>query len=112
MQASGGRRTEEELPEHLAVVLEFAASAGEDSGGELLTEHRAGVELLRLALSDAGSLWAGMLDSVRATLPPLRGDQHTAVARLVAEGPPAGQVGLAPFAPPEYLAAPTAGGRR
>ncbi|MFF4737038.1 hypothetical protein ACFY2W_14295 [Streptomyces sp. NPDC001262] len=40
-----------------------------------------------------------MLDSVRATLPPLTGDEHTAVARLAAEGPPEEEVGLAPFAP-------------
>ena len=34
-------------------------------------EHRAGLELLRLALRDADSPWADVLDSVSATLPPL-----------------------------------------
>ena len=100
--AAGLRLSDEELPDHLAVVLEYAA-ARPDDGRALLLEHRAGLELLRLALRDAHSPWADVLDSVSATLPPLAGDQRTAVARLAAQGPPAEQVGLAPFAPPEYM---------
>ncbi|WP_432968944.1 nitrate reductase molybdenum cofactor assembly chaperone [Dactylosporangium sp. CA-233914] len=100
--AAGLRLTDEELPDHLAVVLEFAA-ANPDTGAALLTEHRAGLELLRAALRDAGSPWVAVLDSVSATLPALGGDEHAAVARLAAQGPPAEQVGLAPFAPPEYM---------
>ncbi|MEV6932469.1 nitrate reductase molybdenum cofactor assembly chaperone [Dactylosporangium sp. NPDC051485] len=99
--AAGLRLTDEELPDHLAVVLEYAA-AQPDAGAALLVEHRAGLELLRAALHDAGSPWADVLDSVSATLPPL-GDERTAIARLAAQGPPAEQVGLAPFAPPEYM---------
>ncbi|GAA2393450.1 nitrate reductase molybdenum cofactor assembly chaperone [Dactylosporangium salmoneum] len=99
--AAGLRLTDEELPDHLAVLLEYAA-AEPDAGAALLIEHRAGLELLRAALHDAGSPWADVLDSVSATLPPL-GDERTAVARLAAQGPPAEQVGLAPFAPPEYM---------
>jgi nitrate reductase delta subunit len=38
---------------------------------------------------------------VTATLPPLRGDEQDAVRRLVLEGPPEEEVGLAPFATPE-----------
>ncbi|WP_225850344.1 nitrate reductase molybdenum cofactor assembly chaperone [Streptomyces sp. HPF1205] len=106
--AAGLRLTDEELPDHLAVVLEFAATGDPATGHRLLTGHRAGIELCRLALHDARSPWAGVLDSVRATLPPLSGDEHTAVARLAAEGPPDEQVGLDPYAPPEYL--PTAPG--
>jgi nitrate reductase molybdenum cofactor assembly chaperone NarJ/NarW len=100
--AAGLALTDEELPDHLSVVLEYAAIAP-DHGGRLLTEHRAGLELLRLALHDADSPWADILDSISATLPPLAGDHRTAVARLAAQGPPAEQVGLAPFAPPEYM---------
>jgi nitrate reductase delta subunit len=105
--AAGLRLTDDELPDHLSVVLEYAA-AEPGHGRTLLVEHRAGVELLRLALRDADSPWADVLDSVSATLPPLVGDQRQAVARLAAQGPPAEQVGLAPFAPPEYM--PTAEG--
>lgn len=103
--------TDEELPDHLAVMLEFVAAGDREAGRRLLTRHRAGLELLRLALADAGSPWRHVLDSVSATLPPLRGDERSAVARLAAEGPPEEQVGLAPFAPPEYMPQPAGGYR-
>ena len=103
------RLTDDELPDHLAVVLEFAATDNVQAGRRLLTEHRAGLELLRLALGDYHSQWRHVLDSVSATLPALRGDERDAVARLAAEGPPEEQVGLAPFAPPEYMPEPARG---
>ncbi|GAA0250536.1 hypothetical protein GCM10010492_58410 [Saccharothrix mutabilis subsp. mutabilis] len=92
-----------ELPDHVAVVLEFAATGDAAVGLRLLTEHRAGLELIRLGLREAGSPWAHVLESVSATLPPLGRREHEAVARLAAEGPPEEEVGLAPFAPPEYM---------
>ncbi|NKQ57772.1 nitrate reductase molybdenum cofactor assembly chaperone [Amycolatopsis sp. K13G38] len=85
-----------ELPDHLAVVLEFAAGHPE-AGSRLMCEHRAGLELLRLGLREAGSPWARVLDSVAATLPRLRGREEDALARLIAEGPPEEEVGLEPF---------------
>jgi nitrate reductase molybdenum cofactor assembly chaperone NarJ/NarW len=103
--AVGLRLVDDELPDHLAVMLEFAA-VKPDAGRALLVEYRAGLELLRLALRESRSPWADVLDSVSATLPPLRGDERQAIARLVAQGPPAEQVGLAPFAPPEYMPQP------
>jgi nitrate reductase delta subunit len=107
--AAGLTLTDDELPDHLCVVLEFAA--GDPAAGrQLLLDHRAGVEVLRLALRDAHSPWVHVLDSVSATLPPLVGDERDAVARLAAQGPPEEQVGLAPFAPPEYM--PTQGAHR
>jgi nitrate reductase delta subunit len=106
--AAGLRLVEHELPDHLAVVLEYAASVEPAAGRALLVEHRAGLELLRLGLRDAGSPWAHVLDSVSATLPPLAGEERQAVARLAAEGPPGEDVGLAPF---PALAEPR-GGRR
>jgi nitrate reductase delta subunit len=100
--ASGMHLVDGELPDHLGVVLEYASSV--DSGGaELLSEHRVGIELIRAALDDARSPWAPVLASVSATLPTLRGDQHAAVSRLAAQGPPDEQVGLAPFGPPEFM---------
>lgn len=103
--AAGLHLTDDELPDHLAVLLEFAATHSA-SGQKLLIENRAGIELLRLALQDTHSPWADVLDSISATLPPLGGDQRQAVARLAAHGPPAEQVGLEPFAPPEYMPQP------
>ncbi len=67
-----------------------------------MLDHRAGLELLRLSLRDMGSPWAALVDAVTSTLPPLRGDERDAVRRLAAEGPPEEEVGLAPFAQPQF----------
>ncbi|MFI0510225.1 nitrate reductase molybdenum cofactor assembly chaperone [Streptomyces sp. WSLK1-5] len=109
--AAGWRLGDDELPDHLAVVLEFAATEP-GAGAGLLTEHRAGLELLRLALTDDGSPWAPVLDSVSATLPALAGDEREAVLRLAAQGPPEEQVGLDPYASPVFLPDPVVGGPR
>ena len=66
-------------------------------GRRLLVEHRAGLELLRLSLAEAGSPWTAVLEAVSATMPPLTGRNEEAVARLIAEGPPEEEVGLAPY---------------
>ncbi|PUA79540.1 nitrate reductase molybdenum cofactor assembly chaperone [Nocardioides currus] len=91
-----------ELPDHLCVVLEFAATIDRDLGRDLMLDHRAGLELLRLSLRDMHSPWASLIDAVTATLPPLRGEERDAVRRLAAEGPPEEEVGLAPFAAPQF----------
>jgi len=100
--ASGFELSESELPDHLCVVLEFAATIDRDLGRDLMLDHRAGLELLRLSLRDIGSPWAGLVEAVTSTLPPLRGDERDAVRRLAAEGPPEEEVGLAPFAHPQF----------
>lgn len=105
-QRAGLVLTDSELPDHLSVVLEFGATADHLTAWNLLLDHRAGLELLRMALRDAGSPWADVVEAVTATLPPLRGQERDAVARLIAEGPPDETVGLAPFAPPEYIPSP------
>ena len=106
-RAAGFTPAGTELPDYLPAVLEFAALTGEP-GFRLLQTHRAGLELLRLALHDAASPYAAVLDAVSATLPALSSRQAADVRRLVADGPPAEDVGLdpvgtAPFAPPEML---------
>jgi nitrate reductase delta subunit len=104
-RAAGMQLTDDELPDHLAVVLEFAATGDPGKGRELMLEHRAGLEVLRLALDDAGSPYVDVVRAVSATLPPLVGDDRDAVLRLAAQGPPAEEVGLQPFAPPEFMPA-------
>ena len=94
-----------ELPDHLSVVLEFAATADAAAGERLLLEHRAGLELLRLALTEAGSPYAAAVAAVCATLPQLAGGDSATVSRLVADGPPVEEVGLDPFATPHILGA-------
>ncbi|VXA93284.1 nitrate reductase molybdenum cofactor assembly chaperone [Aeromicrobium sp. 9AM] len=98
-----------ELPDHLCVVLEFAATIDHDLGRDLMLDHRAGLELLRLSLRDMASPWSSLIDAVTATLPPLRGEERDAVRRLAAEGPPEEEVGLAPFASPQFSPGATSG---
>ena len=100
--ASGFELDDAELPDHLCVVLEYAATVDQVRGRELMLDHRAGLELLRLSLQDVGSPWSNLIDAVTATLPPLRGDERDAVRRLAAQGPPEEEVGLAPFAAPQF----------
>jgi nitrate reductase delta subunit len=118
--ASGFELDEAELPDHLCVVLEYAATIDQRLGYRILLDHRAGLELLRLSLRDAGSPWASGLEAVSATLPTLTGDERSAVHRLASAGPPEEEVGLAPFAAPTFSAGssttllpmPTVPGRR
>ncbi len=99
---AGFELADAELPDHLCVVLEVAATVDQDLGRGLILDHRAGLELLRLSLRDLSSPWVSLVDAVVATLPPLRGDERDAVRRLTAEGPPEEEVGLAPFAHPQF----------
>ena len=100
--ASGFELDDSELPDHLCVVLEYAATIDHEQGRQLMLDHRAGLELLRLSLRDLDSPWFPVVDVVCRTLPPLQGDERDAVRRLAAEGPPEEEVGLAPFATPEF----------
>ncbi len=100
--ASGFELDDTELPDHLCVVLEYAATIDREQGSRLILDHRAGLELLRISLTEAGSRWAGAVEAVTATLPPLRGDEMDAVRRLAAEGPPAEEVGLTPYETPAF----------
>ncbi len=85
-----------ELPDFLPVVLEFA-SADVDLGLRVLQDRRAGVELLRLALHEAASPYAGPVEAVCSLLPG-RSPQDEAAARALARnGPPGEQVGLEPY---------------
>lgn len=91
----------QELPDHLCAVLQFGATVDADGAWRLLNDHRAAVEMLRLALTtwrnddgSTGSPWAGSLRALCGTLPELKGDEADAVRRLVEEGPPAEDVGL------------------
>jgi nitrate reductase delta subunit len=87
-----------ELPDHLPVALEYAATGDLADGLALLQEHRAGVELLRLALRDAGSPYATVVEAVCALLPGPSPQDRAAAQRLARTGPPTESVGLEPYA--------------
>lgn len=102
-KAAGADLAAAELPDHLGVVLEFGAQHDLDGCRALLVRYRAGLELLRISLSDRGSAWAGALETVSSTLPAIDGDDRDAVRRLVAQGPPDEEVGLEAFTSSSYL---------
>ncbi|WP_037499466.1 nitrate reductase molybdenum cofactor assembly chaperone [Solirubrobacter soli] len=92
-----------ELPDHLTVMLAFAALAPPGHGEALLAEHRPAIELLRLSLHDLGSPYGHLLDAVAACLPALSVSERSEVARLAHDGPPDEAVGLEPYGPPEAM---------
>jgi nitrate reductase delta subunit len=86
-----------ELPDYLPVVLEFAATADLTVGLELLQEHRAGLELLRLALTDLATPYAAPVQAVCALLPGPSPADAAAARALAHRGPPTENVGLEPY---------------
>jgi len=93
-----------ELPDYLPVMLEFASLRPEE-GRELLASFRAPLELVRAALHDRGSPYAGALDALCEALPRPSARQLEEARRLAEEGPPAELVGLEPFGAPELAGA-------
>jgi nitrate reductase delta subunit len=99
---AGFELTGGELPDHLAVLCEFTGTMPEP-GRDLFRKHRAGLELLRTALADAKSPWLHVVDAIRAVLPEAAPRDLRRALDLARTGPPAEEVGLEPFAPPEYM---------
>ncbi|MBA2348058.1 MAG: nitrate reductase molybdenum cofactor assembly chaperone [Solirubrobacterales bacterium] len=92
-----------ELPDHLAVILAFAALAPDGYGEAVLAEHRPALELLRGALHRSESPYAHVLDALVAGLPALKSEEHEELVKMAADGPPDEDVGLEPFGPPEAM---------
>ena len=106
-RAAGLSPCDDELPDYLPMVLDFAGS--HPRGERLLRAHRADLELLLRALREVPSPYAHVVEAVCARLPALRRADEALVRRFWESGPPAEEVGLepgAPFAPPSYLEAP------
>jgi nitrate reductase delta subunit len=94
-----------ELPDHLAVVCHFAALAPAP-GVRLLVEHRAAIELLRLSLGEPRSAYLDVVEALCAVLPAPPDSDLARAVDLARRGPPAEEVGLEPFGPPEYMGVP------
>jgi nitrate reductase delta subunit len=108
-RAAGLPLRDDELPDFLPVMLEFAAAAAPGRGELVLREHRAPLELIRLSLHDQGSPYAPVLDAVCELVGGMSAGERLSLDRLLAQGPPQELVGLEPFAPPEVM---PIGGRR
>ncbi len=100
-RAAGLDPGDDELPDYLPMVLDFAAFA--PRGESFLRAHRADLELLRRALAQAGTPYADVVAAVCARLPKLGRREAVLVKTAWDAGPPSEEVGLEPFAPPEYL---------
>jgi len=84
------------------MVLEFADLC--PRGERLLHAHRADLELLRRALASAETPYTQVVAAVCAQLPKLGRQEIGQVLKAWESGPPSEDVGLEPFAPPDYLA--------
>jgi nitrate reductase delta subunit len=86
-----------EAPDHLTVVLEFAATVDPEVGRRLLNQHRVPIDVLCGALSDAKSPYQPTVAAVCETLPAATDQELRRAERLAKAGPPAEAVGLQPF---------------
>jgi nitrate reductase delta subunit len=87
-----------ELPDHLAVLLEFAATVDEAAGYDQLRKHRTPIDMIHDGLLRASPVYAGVIEAVSATLPPPTAADLKEARRLAMQGPPVESVGLEPFA--------------
>ncbi|MBT1091323.1 nitrate reductase molybdenum cofactor assembly chaperone [Streptomyces sp. Tu102] len=95
-RAHGWQPPTDELPDFLPLALEFAARCP-GPGRRALLDHRAALELLRLALREHRSPYADVLEAVCRTLPGASPADRAAARRLARSGPPVETVGLLPF---------------
>jgi nitrate reductase delta subunit len=102
-RADGLPMANAELPDHLAVILAYAALAPAGHGEAVLAEHRPALELLRRSLHDLDDPYAHLLDAVVAGLGALHDSDRDALAQLIREGPPEEDVGLEPYAPGDVM---------
>lgn len=102
-RAAGWPFEADELPDYLPAVLELSAMSGSEIAAALIASHREGIELLRAALEDLESPWAGVVRAVTLSLPAVDERTRERFRQLVDTGPPAETVGLSggldPFLP-------------
>jgi nitrate reductase delta subunit len=94
---AGVRPPDDEAPDYLPVVLEFAATVDPVAGRRLLVEYRVSIDVVRAALAECRSSYADTVAAVCETLPSATDQQVLRAQRLAQAGPPAEAVGLQPF---------------
>lgn len=103
-RAAGWELDRAELPDFLPLVLEFSARGDAEIAAGLLGTHRQGIEVLRSALTAMGSPYAGVVEAVCLTLPPVTAEVRDRYLELITAGPPTEMVGLNAMGPLEpYL---------
>lgn len=95
-----------EAPDHLPVVLEFAAQVDPQGGRRLLLAHRVPIDVLHKSLTDAGSPYAHTIAAICHTLPAATDQEVRNVSELMMSGPPAEAVGLQPYSAAVSLGMP------
>lgn len=98
-----------EAPDHLPVLLEFAATVDPEAGRRLLIEHRIPIDVLLGSLTAAQSPYAHTIAAVCETLPSVTDQEVAQVRQLAQSGPPAEAVGLEPFSLSVSLPMPKVG---
>ena len=98
----GWESSSSELPDFLPTLLQFGAVADLDAADAVLSGHRAGLEVLHRALTDAKSPYAHLTSALLRVVP-LGGEHADQVMQLIETGPPTELVGLEPFAAPERI---------
>ena len=93
-RAAGWEFDADELPDFLPAVLEFSAVSDSPVAGQLLAAHREGIEVLRAALLAMSSPYAGVVEAVCMSLPPITDATRDRYLALVNDGPPTETVGL------------------
>jgi nitrate reductase delta subunit len=96
-RAAGLLPPEDELPDYLPVICEFAAIAGPVDGEAPLRQHRQGLELIRAGLRNCGSPYHLVLDALCVLLPGLPAPEAGLVTSLALAGPPTEMVGLTTY---------------
>lgn len=94
-----------ELPDHLPMVLEFAA-ADPGRGCPLLAQYRPSLELLRLALEDDKLPHAGVLQAICAALPGPSPQSRAEVQAMVKSVQPVETVGLDGYGAGGFVSVP------
>ena len=98
----GWKASDAELPDFLPTVLQFCAVADTEAGERVLSMHRGGLEVLRVALHDARSPYEALARALLRLVPDT-GEARTQAEHLIAAGPPTEMVGLEPFSAAETV---------
>lgn len=97
LEALGFSVPEDELADHLCVVLEavgLTSGAQHEQAVEMLASYREGIEVLRAALENLGSPFASLIVALCKALPKVDAATAQKYVDLIRTGPPAEMVGI------------------